>query len=425
MFQIFTAKHCGYAPESVEFANSKNQLQIWVNGGYFPAELVLESQNEFSVFSSSNASLLLQYGGVKGLSRWSREANSDGTSECKIKSNAMMQTWPNLTETKRAACFSEDDLVLLNARIQVPEKFSVLFRKLVSALETRSKVLESLSARDRDLLSLQEHFLNINSLLPEALREMAYAVNINFCKAPAGHKVTLRKDFEPIFKGVCERRDILISMAKDQLTEYYDSLIKPIAEQPESNDYSDSSEIVRIHRSVYGCQISSLDEVDLSRSRSLFTSCERKFILDRLWEKWIVAHDARIRELSAPNSSNSLPNLENYFSIRVNALSSQAALDANDVSKSVARVFQIEPDSHQMDIGKNIKNMLFSFIPASEKMFLTKKDSGSLLYILGNIPFAAMSTLDGEPTSGGASITPLPEVGSEAEQLSNNSSSGC
>lgn len=425
VFQIFTAKHCGYPPETVEFANSTSQLQIWVNGGYFTADLLLESQKQFSVFSSTNASLLLKYGGLKGVSRWSEEGNSDGTTECKTKSATLMQSWQGISNQKRVACFSEDDLVVLNASIKVPEKYSVLFQKVIGVLETRGKALESLNPRDRELIALRDHFLNINSLLPEALREMAYAVNINFCNAPEGHKVTLRKEFEPVFRGVCERRDLLISMAKAQLSEYYDSLIKPIAEQPESNDYSDSSEIVRIHKSVYGCQITSLDQVDLTRSRNLFTSCERKFVLDQLWEKWIVAHDSRRNELSASNTSKSNSDLENYFSVRVNALSSQAALDANDVSKSAARVFPIEPNLNQIDVGKNRKAMLFSFIPASEKMFLTKKDSGSLLYIFGNIPFAAMSTLDGEPTSGGASITPLPEVGSESEQISNNSSTGC
>ena len=56
---------------------------------------------------------------------------------------------------------------------------------------------------------------------------------------------------------------------------------------------------------------------------------------------------------------------------------------------------------------------LFTFSPAAESMFLMKKDSGSILSVLGIVPVAALSTIDGEPTSGGASITPLPEVDNE------------
>jgi hypothetical protein len=39
-----------------------------------------------------------------------------------------------------------------------------------------------------------------------------------------------------------------------------------------------------------------------------------------------------------------------------------------------------------------------------------KGASGSILSIFGSIPAALLSTVDGEPTSGGAGVTPLPEI---------------
>lgn len=52
---------------------------------------------------------------------------------------------------------------------------------------------------------------------------------------------------------------------------------------------------------------------------------------------------------------------------------------------------------------------LFDFMPESSGINFKKGDSGSLLNIYGGYPVAALSTVDGEPTSGGSGLTPLPE----------------
>ncbi len=72
---------------------------------------------------------------------------------------------------------------------------------------------------------------------------------------------------------------------------------------------------------------------------------------------------------------------------------------------------------------------LFSFSPQVNPFQFTKGDSGSLLNIFGGYPIAALSTVDGEPTSGGSGLTPLPEPRDDESDLVSasraNSSEGC
>ena len=72
---------------------------------------------------------------------------------------------------------------------------------------------------------------------------------------------------------------------------------------------------------------------------------------------------------------------------------------------------------------------LFSFSHQVNPFQFTKGDSGSLLNIFGGYPIAALSTVDGEPTSGGSGLTPLPEPRDDESDLVSasraNSSEGC
>jgi len=76
---LFTATHCNFPPESVEFANAKTTLQVWGNSGYFSVPVSIEGQNQLGEFARTGAPYLEQYGGVKALSKWSRET-SEGAS---------------------------------------------------------------------------------------------------------------------------------------------------------------------------------------------------------------------------------------------------------------------------------------------------------------------------------------------------------
>ncbi|MBM3381772.1 MAG: hypothetical protein FJY29_04965 [Betaproteobacteria bacterium] len=58
---------------------------------------------------------------------------------------------------------------------------------------------------------------------------------------------------------------------------------------------------------------------------------------------------------------------------------------------------------------------IFDYDPAVAHFSFAKGDSGSLLNIFGGYPVAALSTVDGEPTSGGTAILPLPELDEELD----------
>lgn len=135
--------------------------------------------------------------------------------------------------------------------------------------------------------------------------------------------------------------------------------------------------------------------------------------------------EARLAEISSENKNKFGFNAQTYLTLGVNGLPSKDALTENDLSKSVANIFTL-PRENRFMLGIPMKQVfLFSFSPDAEKMFFTKKDSGSLLSILGTVPVSALSAIDGTETSGGAAIIPLPKIDDEEDLPSSRQKSGC
>lgn len=74
----------------------------------------------------------------------------------------------------------------------------------------------------------------------------------------------------------------------------------------------------------------------------------------------------------------------------------------------------------------NEKTLLFSYeksLESSETFLLQPGDSGTVLMV-GNMPIGVVSTVNGEPTSGGSSILALPEYSEEQATTSTTSNAG-
>jgi len=332
----------------------------------------------------------------------------------------------------RLACVSAADLVILEARVNVPEKYKLIFAEILNAVSSRSSNLSGINARDRELLVALQSAKNAQLLLGHALRELAFGFNANFCAAPAGHKVTLRKENDPLWQGPwCKNptaREFLIADIRLRLSEeLYTEHMKSIIEMPASTDYSDSSAIVALHDQIWGCHIENLNQIQPNKAASL-NACDRARFKRLMWQTWIAEYKTRLEDFPQEKKNLFGLNTATYFTLGVNALPNQAAVDANDHSKSLAKIFTLPTETRFIQSGSGApeQTLLLSFSPASEQMFFTKKDSGSLLSVLGSVPFAALSTIDGEATSGGASITPLPKVeGDEEEELPARRAGGC
>lgn len=415
---LFTATHCNFPPESVEFANAKTTLQVWGNSGYFSVPVTIEGQNQLGEFARTGAPYLEQYGGVKALSKWSRETSEGASLECQARTSE--NTSVMVSGQDRLACASEKDFVVLSAQYALPEKYKFLFQQILESVEKRNSNLSVLTQRDRDLFAHSERSRTANENASRGLREMAYSMNINFCNLPEGSPLTLRKGSIPINTGqLCtavknpDLRKVLIAKLESTLKDLYTVHMKEIVEQGVNADTSAESQLFKWHKSIWGCNISSLDQIDVS-STSLLNECDLGRSGALLWRRWVVEHQARLAEFSPVDKARFGLNPETYFTLGVNSLPSQSAVDSNDVSKSVARIFNLAADKRKFLFSPvGYEWSLFTFSPLAESMFLMKKDSGSIFSALGVVPMAALSTIDGEPTSGGASITPLPDVDSE------------
>jgi hypothetical protein len=419
---LFSATHCNFPPESVEFANAKTTLQIWGNSGYFSVPVTIEGQNQLGEFARTGAPYLEQYGGVKALSKWSRETSEGASLECQARTSE--NTSVMVSGQDRLACASESDFVILVAQYSPTEKYKVLFQQILESVEKRNSNLSVLTQRDRDLFAHSERSRTANENASRGLREMAYSMNINFCNLPEGSPLTLRKGSIPINTGqLCtavknpDLRKVLIAKLESTLKDLYTVHMKEIVEQGVNADTSAESQLFKWHKSIWGCNISSLDQIDVS-STSLLNECDLGRSGALLWRRWVVEHQARLAEFSPVDKARFGLNPETYFTLGVNSLPSQSSVDSDDVSKSIARIFNLAVDKRKFlfsPIGYHWS--LFTFSPVAENMFLMKKDSGSIFSALGVVPMAALSTIDGEPTSGGASITPLPEVDGESSTV--------
>ena len=82
--------------------------------------------------------------------------------------------------------------------------------------------------------------------------------------------------------------------------------------------------------------------------------------------------------------------------------------------------------SSRLSTNENLDHNVFliNYDASAQGINPVKGASGSILSILGLTPAALLSTVDGEATSGGAAVTPLPEVGDDDEVVP-SSNTGC
>jgi hypothetical protein len=94
-------------------------------------------------------------------------------------------------------------------------------------------------------------------------------------------------------------------------------------------------------------------------------------------------------------------NSDSYFTLLFNHSST---------TQPSGKILSLTPDVGKMspeDLNATV--ILTNFDNQNSHLRLSKTDSGSMLSVFGSVPIATLSTLDGEPTSGGTSVLPLPD----------------
>ncbi|NBW81136.1 hypothetical protein EBR21_05220 [bacterium] len=143
------------------------------------------------------------------------------------------------------------------------------------------------------------------------------------------------------------------------------------------------------------------------------TSCQVTYPTRGFFTKWVRDGLNNFRLLSEAEKKGLTA--DDYFNVI--APSHKTATDVG------VHFFRLAGNSERVAPASGyLTAFLFDYLPSKNYFQFQKGDSGSVLNIFSGYPVAVLSTIDGEPTSGGATITPLPEPVEEPPTTSGGAS---
>jgi len=396
LVRVTTAAHCGWPAESDEFAKSQYTLHIYYNGGYFPASAQMRGQKDWHTFAKK----VSPYIGVlpPEVTRKFVQASTDvnKTNCINLSKNIRTTTDPAFD----ILCLSDGEERSLVAKIKVDSKYREILNRILEVVATRKKlVLDNLPPLEKLIFSTDVR--TPYERVPGYLQDLGFQMNSVFCAAPVV-ELPLGGDGLPMSQALCPVRGAMIEKFKAELPEYW-SAVQPVVDKP----FASNEEMSTFYRDNVGCTFSNLDEIDTTDSKFLRTNCDEDVIGWYIWNKWVKNGLTNLATLQVNDKSRVGFTPETFFSLFTNNVGSREASESNDTSKAKPTLFSISPVNGSFTLDNA---MAFLLNPAQSNIWVSKKDSGSLFSIFGVIPVGVLSSYNGEPTSGGASILALPVV---------------
>lgn len=400
--KVWTAIHCLYDAASDEFLNSVYTLQIHSGGRYFPATVKFDRLDNLARFAKviqPMFSLLPE----SDKNRWRFSMSNESVKPCQDATQAFKNSLGD--RAKNIACFSKNEMRVLSGQVSVDPKYKPLLDNILLRVRAqRSREISHLTEREKNLLKLREKTLSILDHSDLYIRNYAYWINDKHCTLPESD-LPLNAQGQAETRKFCPHRESLLNLSRTQFSEEY-KIIKPIAEA----NISSAAELKELHKSIYTCSFSNLDEVKFELDKPL-TVCDREQLIRLFWNNYVRdAADSYNMKTDFYKSINGFSPGQ-YFSIFVNGQVNPSVQRAawNDGT----RLFFLDRNAQEFS-PKAISNelVLMNFDNGSF-VKLNKTDSGSIFSMMSFVPVGTLSTVDGEPTSGGASILPLPNVTDE------------
>lgn len=405
---VYTSGHCFFEPDSEEYKNSKFVLQVAYNGGYFPVEAKMPIQEVFGSFSRS----LMQF--KKALpSKLKKRLNEAIGSEMLAECQKGTQTFAEELGDKRKtiACFDKNESrsvhFVLTPRAEHKEWLELVFEASRTNIKNAFSLIPE---REQKIIQLRLDSKKYKNTLEHNLKEFAYLINEKHCTTDKA-AMTAAAFTEPQTQALCEFRSQIRAALPGILKDSY-AIIEPIADV--KNQTID--ELMSLNNEVFSCRFTSLEDLNVDVVTSMKTACEVEKLSRLIWDQWVASGpDNMVAQLSLDKAKVSNAGFS-VFSLKTNSLDSADSVDFERVEKSRPVVSEIsESKGHISGEGLNKQAIMFNFDPENNKLFLMKKDSGSALNLLNIFPLATLTTLDGNPTSGGASVLPLPPVQDDPE----------
>jgi len=417
--KVWTAGHCLFDPVSAEFKNSKFTLQIYLDGGYFNAPIQFTGYSELQKFSEL-FNIVNTYVGFPE-DQISRALPRGNSTVCTAETGTYKAALGSAA--KSIACFSRDEMRGIGGKLTVNSTSAPLLKKVISIIREReSTVLSKMDADTRRLLDAYTSAHSLEQRRVTDLRSISYLINEQFCAPGAVRPPPDKSGSEPDSAEGCNNRILILAALPQYLSASDLALAKSVYEDT-------TTPLVDLRKKTLGCSnITDPSKVPAGLDLTRMTPCDMHNLSVNAWHKFID----RGPNLSAASTSESVfgLNTSSYYGFYTNAF------EEGQISRSVAKLVPLNKATvlnfeyaSRLSSGAKlpVATFLVNFDPAKKTFNPSKGASGSILSAFGLFPMALLSTVNGEATSGGSSITPLPQVGEEEDSIPmrSKSNAGC
>ncbi|MEN9810877.1 MAG: hypothetical protein RLZZ488_2444 [Pseudomonadota bacterium] len=387
--RIMTAGHC-----LPTFARSEDKLfsvrlQVLHNGGFIP--LAVEIPGLQKILLSGDLiqrHLIPLVGSTSQLGLWLPEYAS---SNCEKWTNVFKKDTPAGYKT---ACFSRQDFRIIDSLIVEGDAKRVA--QYNSAVTDLNRVLGKAASEAPDLLKSGLESLwrahNLDEMRRRNLRALAFLSNIQYC---AENVVTVDPETsEPDTRALCQ-------LSSEVREKFFDFATGPVEYEQLKSIRLDATTSLSILRERYlGCRRTA------NSIPNEFTACQSGALARSFFDKWIRDGEQSFSALSETEKRGMV--FPDYFKIV------SADKDNRSLGQVVVQKLDGNNSRNNLSSASFSGGFIFDYDPAVHKFAFEKGDSGTVLNVFSGYPVAVLSTVDGEPTSGGASITPLPEPNEDA-----------
>jgi hypothetical protein len=321
------------------------------------------------------------------------------------------------TNAKNIACFSQREMRGLKVQLLPSEKTKAVLRSVLDELrQQENAVMSGLDDTTKKQLNayLLSHMTEQRRI--SDMRSLAYFLNKQFCDAteearPIGEdgKADIATGCDPVV------RSIALQQLEAKLDAQDFAVIKAVAED-------ETTPLQVLRNKSLGCNHVSVDTITSVTDLSTLTPCDMGNLSHSFWRKYVDQGPTFAG--AQENSSTFGLSGTNYFGFFTNSIKGNGSASARLFSLNASVVSDFEYAA-RLDTGSQLDDNVFLINYDKNKQDINpvKGASGSILSIFGSIPAALLSTVDGEPTSGGAGVTPLPEINDDDATPSSNA--GC
>ncbi len=400
--RVWTAGHCAYDPQTIEFRNSKYTLRVFYKKGYFSVPVEFDGFASLSKFAEFLDGSLVK-SAVPDLDRHLGSAMPSAADDvCSEQESKFRERLGSAA--KNIACFSRNEMRGLKAQLRPSENVKVLLKTVLD--ETRAQESAVMSSLDENLKKqinayLMAHMTELRRV--SDLRSVSYFLNKQFCDASPDSRPPADDGTKDNDSGCSDfiRATALQQIEAGLAAEDF-AVIKTVVED-------ETTPLPELRKKTLGCNFVDIDNITSVTDLSALTPCDMGDLSKSFWRKYVdrgpVLTDAQ------KSSSTFGPLGAHYFGFFTNSIKAGKSSTAKLFSLNGSVVSDFEYASRLESRSRLSSNLfLINYDKKAQGIDPVKGASGSILSIFGSIPAALLSTVDGEATSGGAGVTPLPEI---------------